>query len=475
MVTSVEDTNLSSVTSVSNLKDISLDLVSTSRWDSAQVSILIIITVLGVLLNTCTITLLWKIRCLPNIMNAVVLNMAFVDLCTCLYLPYHVTTILHADWFTNRSGCLPGHIVMQLKSTLTVSLLVYMAVDQCVLAYGRGDTYRHWTKRTKSYTIITMIWLLSLTISIAVPLISVHKVSRKFDRPCSDEQLLKHNYLYAMLLYVTIHIIVALLLLLFVATKYACCRPFKPNLHVEQRRDSPVGLFNESRTKNAQRVYILCVILTVVFTTLVAVHLLASLFNLVLHRTSGTTHTDEAGVLLLALHTCCSPILYIARLSSVRRAYCRMLRGDCGGGRHSLARTTDSVQLYGMSFTTHVTGVVLNLQARIRNRKASVKRTRNVTVTRDNDVIGNGTANGSGTLQTDDLDQKCSLHDISSNQKESPGCADGLITEGGAGSVWCTAGASELTNSEANNSNDKSYSFKHKKRDSLQEPVTDYF
>ena len=371
MLTSDGDRSTIQTSSVSSI-EAHLDAApDSSEWTSFRVSILITITCIAVPLNTCTIILLWKIKCLPNIINAIILNLSFVDLIACLYLPYHVTLLLNPVWFTCRTGCLPGHMILQLKCIVTVTLLLYTAIDQSILSHCNNLVYRGWTQKPKIYIIMTLVWIISSTLSIGVPFVVSVKHAHNSKQKCYTENLLKHWYLYGMLLYIAIHIIVALLLLLSIATKYACCQSFKPmNTVVDQRRNNLQGLFNESRTRNAQRVYILSVTLTIMFTLCVSINLLASLFNLALDRDGRTTHTEDVGFLLISFHACLSPLLCIIRMRSIRRAYCRMLRGDCGGRRHSLARTIDSVHLYGMSFNTNVTGVVLNMQTRIRNMEA---------------------------------------------------------------------------------------------------------
>lgn len=435
---SVGQTFTEAATTMSSIKEYDDD-----TWTVVHFVFSVGVAVVGIPLNLCTVILLCKFRCLPNVVSIAAINLSCVELMTSSYMIYHSVALFHDGWFSYHTTCTSLHTILQLKITLTVTIFVYVAIDQTILAYVGGEFYQSWTRKPKIYVISFLIWILALTLAIILPVLPLHsdwKIHYRTATVCYQEEVIKQQYSYAMLSYIATCVLITLILLLTVATKYACCGRRHDRLHLQETYSS-VGLFTNSRTRNAKRVYILCVLLIIMFIVCTALWLIVNLIHVHNGRSKRSTNVERVAFILLILHSIVIQIIYICRVTNIRRGYSRFLRGDCGGSRHTLARTTDSVQLYGMSFTTHVTGVVLNLQARIK-RKTSLKNTTpKIVVT------------GDATNETVVSKQE------TSKSKDNNNCGSGL--------VWCT---------NATPSDDNCYGYNRNKRnDSLQVPVMEYF
>ena len=334
------------------------EFLDSSGWKVTRILLYSLAIVTIIVSNILLLVVIRKVHYLKTSSNRYVVTLAVSDIILGLYTILKlVETVVPASVAASLYLCLGIQLGWICLSTVSQVLVLYLCLD-CYFSLWHPITYSQVLTSCKASGAIFAAWIYAGAVAL-VPLTWVEEWEGEVCRP---ETVVIHRYLIFLLVHFCTILTVALVVFLFVHYEV---HTSKVVLKVYKKRRKQKQVYEERRKKDVQNARCMSII-TALYFSFWLLYFVTLAINMHYARTPITSLLEQLAVILVILHSCINPAVYVCKLHTFQIACYKVL--CCIFSRHFPSRPpSDSVQLRSLSFRNQATGSMMSLHTTIGN------------------------------------------------------------------------------------------------------------
>lgn len=337
--------------------------MQSSGWAITRVILYSFAIVTIVVSNILLLIVIRKVRYLKTSSNRYVVTLAVADIIMGLYASLKIVEVLVPSLNSNLFLCLGIQLGWMCIATVSQVIVLFLTFD-CYFALWHPITYSQVLTPCKANFAIFIAWVYSGTVAL-LPLTWITDWTSPL---CHLENLVIHRYLVFFLLHFCIALLLAIVVFMFV---YYEIRTSKIVLKVYKKRKKQRQVYEERRKKDVQNAHCMTLAVVLYFSFWVPYYIILSI-NMYYARNDILTLLEIITVIVVILHSCVNPAIYVCKLHTYQIACYKVL--CCFFSRHFPSRPpSDNVQLRSLSFRNHATGSMMSLHTTIGNEGKRVR------------------------------------------------------------------------------------------------------